>query len=195
MSVHYIICQDPPRRDGQPAAQHLQVKNLRPVETEQLAEAMCHHNKHGMEKAIYYPALINLSDTLPRLLRDGCSVTIRGLGTFTPKLSGTVTGKRVTDLQVSGIDFQPDERCLKVINNGIRFKHELQPRTAVTDEEVSRALAAHFSDNKTLVRSQLIQLLHISRDRAAQLLRRLTADGTLLQKGYRATSHYILNPG
>ena len=192
MSVHYIICQDPPRRDGKAAAQHLQVKNLRPVETEQLAEVMSRRNP--LSRAHCLASLINLSENLPRLLRDGCSVTISGLGTFTPKLSGKVTGKRVTDLQVSGIDFQPDERCLKVINNGIRFKHELQPRTAVTDEEVSRALAAHFSDHKTLVRSQLIQLLHISRDRAAQLLRRLTADGTLIQKGYRATTRYFLNP-
>jgi hypothetical protein len=144
--------------------------------------------------AIYYPALLKLAETLTRLLRDGCSVTIDGLGTFTPKLSGKVTDRRVTDLRVSGIDFQPDAYCLKNINNGIRFEQAAQPRTSVTDEEVSRALDFHFSTHKTLVRSQLVQLLHISRDRAAQILRCLTADGTLIQKGFRATSRYLLNP-
>ena len=200
MPIKIFICQDPPRRDGKPAARHLQVKDLTPADNYAVAKEIEKlNNLYSIGTGV--AMLTELKRALAGLLADGHSITLDGIGTFTPKVTGKIKaaagGKRsrVDAPQVTDIDFQPAPTLLHNINRHAKFDHILEPRSAVSDKELRDALAAHFSTNTSITTGTLSQLLNISRDLARKYLNNLAADGTLRPEGVRATKRYVMvNP-
>ena len=197
MPIQYFICQDPPRRDGKPAARHLQVKNLTPATNEDVAERIQSLN-NLLDIGTSTAVLLDLRRALAELLSEGNSVHLSGIGTFTPKVSGKI-GKakagvlrsRVDNPQVVGLDFQLDASFLDAINRGARFEHIPEPRAGVNDEELRNAVAQHFAAHDALTTGELSQLLHISKDRARTYLNKLVTDGILRKEGVRAMTKYV----
>ena len=197
MPIKIFICQDPPRRDGKPSARHLQVKDLTPTDNYAVAkeiEKLNHLYSIGTGVAM----LAELKRAFAGVVADGHSITLDGIGTFTPKVTGTIkagtAGKRsrVDAPQVTDIDFQAAPTLLHDINRHAKFDHILEPRSTVSDKELRDTLATHFATNTSITTGTLSQLLNISRDLARKYLNNLTSDGILRPEGVRATKRYVL---
>ena len=197
MPIKIFICQDPPRRDGKPAARHLQVKDLTPTDSYAIAteiEKLNHLYSVGTSVAV----LTELKRIFAELLADGHSITLDGIGTFTPKVTGQIkaeaVGKhsRVDVPQVNGIDFQPAPTLLHDINRHAKFDHIIEPRSSVSDQELRDTIATYLTTNTSITTGTLSHLLNISRDLARKYLNILVADGTLRPEGVRATKRYVL---
>jgi hypothetical protein len=197
MPIKIFICQDPPRRDGKPAARHLQVKGLTTTDNYAIAKVIEKLN-HLYSVGTGVAVLTELKRVFAELLADGHSITLDGIGTFTPKVTGkikvAVVGKRsrVDAPQVNGIDFQPAPTLLHDINCRAKFDHILEPRPAVSDEELRDTITTHFTTNAFITTGTLSHLLNISRDLARKYLNLLVADGTLRPEGVRATKRFVL---
>lgn len=197
MAIKYFICQDPPRRDGKPAARHMQVKDLTPADNEDVAKRIQRIN-NLLDNSVGAAVLIDLRRALAELLSEGCSIHLNGIGTLVPKVSGKIgaprkgdSNPRVDNLTVSGVDFQPDATFLDAVNRHAKFEHLPEPRTSVGNEELRTAVARYLSDHDAITTGQLSQLLHISRDRARMYLNQLVADGVLRREGVRATVRFV----
>ena len=192
--IKYNIHQDPPRKDGQPAARHLRTVGLKPVDSKTLSRAM--HRRSGVySEGCCIGVLIDMVDTLPELLAKGCAVHIDGLGTFSPRVEGEVVnatrGTKVDNLRVGTVEFQPDEQLLCEVNRHARFEHVLETRrTKVPDAEVSAFLVEHFATHSRLLRHHLESHFHLSKRRALELLNRLVAAGRLHRKGQTGNMWY-----
>lgn len=198
MAIKYSIYQDPPRRDGKTPARHIQVKGLEHMDSAELAKFMA-DDVYG--RSVCAGVLSLLSSKLPKLLADGCAVHIDGIGTFAPKVGGEVREQKrggtvrvhAQQLRVTDIDFQPDAELLCEVNSCAKFDHQLERRaTAVSEEELRRFLARHFSEHDELRRSDLVEAFNISKDRAHAYLVQLVADGTLRCIGSHSTSRYVM---
>ena len=195
MSIKYNIHQDPPRKDGQPAACHLRTVNLTVVDNYSLTRAIrqrCNAYSEGSCIGI----LIDMADTMPELLAKGRAVHIEGLGTFAPHVEGdveaTARGTRVSNLHVGGIDFHPDDQLLLAVNRQARFEHVLETRRDLpTDAELDIFLDEHFATHTTLRRHQLESHFLLSKRRTLHLLEHLVAIHRLRPQGTRHTLHYV----
>ena len=199
MSIKYRIHQDPPRRDGQPAARHLRTLNLTSVNLDALADEM---NKRDSVFSVGTIAgvLTLFVETMGGLLAKGAAVYVDDLGTFQPHIGGDVeesamrgggTRTRIKDLRVSGVDFRPDADLLHEINQHARFEHVLETRrTAVVADELTAFLAAHFATHPRLLRHHLEDHFYLSKRRALSLLDRLVAEGRLKRKGQSGNVWY-----
>lgn len=196
--IKYNIHQDPPRKDGKPAARHLRTVDLVPVESQKLAHEM-HKVNPIFTTGTSVGALGLLARTLAELLAKGAAVTIDDLGTFQPHVEGDVeevasrgsARTRVNNLRVGSVEFRPDPVFLEAINHQARFEHVLETRrTDIPDAELAAFLAAHFSTHSRLLRSQLESHFHLSKRRSLTLLNQLVAAGRLHRKGMRGNMWY-----
>lgn len=199
MSIKYSIYQNPPRRDGQKPARHVQVKNLTPTNLYEIAERMQRLNSIYSEGTTV-GVMTELKRVMAELLADGHAIHLDGIGTFTPKVSVTISersngrgGKRLhtSNLRVSGIDFQPDSELLTQTNRHADFEWVAGARQQPpSPAELQDFLTRHFASNDTLTRADLMQGLQISKDRARTYLNTWVANGTLLREGIHATTCY-----
>ena len=196
--IKFNIHQDPPRKDGKPAARHLRTVDLVPVENQELAREM-HAVNPVFTAGTSIGALSLLARTLAELLAKGAAVTIDDLGTFQPHVEGDVeevasrgsTRTRVNNLRVGSVEFRPDSAFLEAINRQARFEHILETRrTDIPDAELAAFLTAHFSTHSRLLRSQLESHFHLSKRRSLDLLNQLVAAGRLHRKGTRGNMWY-----
>lgn len=200
MSIKYNIHQDPPRKDGKPAARHLRTIYLTPIDIDELVHEM--HKTDGIFSAgTNIGVLYLLARTMGELLGKGAAVQIKTLGTFLPRIEGDVEDiesrgtkhPRVKNLRVGSVEFRPDAEFLEAINHYARFEHvpETLKRT-ISDDELTAFLAAHFATHSRLLRHDLEGHFHISKRRALDLLNRLLADRRLLRKGRPGRQWYEL---
>lgn len=196
--IKYNIHQDPPRKDGKPAARHLRTVDLVPVESQKLAYEM-HAVNPIFTAGTSVGALGLLARTLAELLAKGAAVTIDDLGTFQPHVEGDVedvashgsSRTRVNNLRVGSVEFRPDSAFLEAINRQARFEHVLETRrTDIPDAELSAFLTAHFSTPSRLLRSQFESHFRLSKRRSLTLLNQLVAAGRLHRKGTRGNMWY-----
>ena len=201
MSLHrykYIIKSNPPSsrsEDSQePLGYHIRLKPSPMVSTEQLVAEM-HKLEPVLSRGTLIAALGTLARTLGELLADGHSVNLEDVGTFQPRLSGTVVRERgglvARDAHISGIQFTPAPELLLQLNQSKPMPSRAS-RPLPTDNEVSVFLEAHFSSHDHLVRKDVIDCFRITKDQALRLLRRLVSDGRLQLCGSRATAYYVL---
>ena len=149
MSLKYNIHQDPPRKDGQPAAKHLRTVDLKTVDNRALTQAM-RRRGNAYSAGSCLGILIDLADTMPELLAKGFAVHLEGIGTFSPQVEGdveeTARGSRATNLRVGAVVFHPDAELLSEVNRRARFEHVLETRRSLpSDAEVAAFLDEHFA--------------------------------------------------
>lgn len=201
MSIHrykYIIKTNPPasREEGseQPLGYHIRLKPSPTVTHRQLVQVM-HKLEPVLSRGVIYSAIDAFARALKELLADGHSVHVDEIGTFQPRLSGTVARERrglvARDVRISGVQFTPaPELLVQLMRSTPTPSRTSYPLPS--DAKVSAFLDEHFATHNRLTRKNVITHFHITKDQALRLLRRQVANGRLRLCGSRATAYYVL---
>ena len=145
--------------------------------------------------------------TMARLLADGHTVTIGGLGTFRTAI-GVMEGKEqdtfdddepkrnAQSIEVKGVNFRADKALVKDIRVQCRLERGKESRLHrspyTREERLARALA--FMEEHTVLRvPDYVKLTGLSRTTASLELRELCQDPTsgIRSMGQRASKVYI----
>lgn len=161
----------------------------------------------GLSEGAVTHVLEQMVKTMARLLADGHTVTIGGLGTFRTTI-GVMEGKEqdtfdadepkrnAQSIEVKGVNFRADKALVKDIRVQCRLERGKESRLHrspyTREERVARALA--FMEEHTVLRvSDYVSLTGLSRTTASLELRELCQDTTsgIRSMGQRASKVYI----
>ena len=153
----------------------------------------------GLSEGAVTHVLEQMVQTMARLLADGHTVTIGGLGTFRTAI-GVMEGKEqdafdadeskrnAQSIEVRGVNFRADKALVK----DIRVQCRLHRSPYTREERLARALA--FMEEHTVLRvPDYVKLTGLSRTTASLELRELCQDPTsgIRSMGQRASKVYI----
>jgi len=161
----------------------------------------------GLSEGAVTHVLEQMVQTMARLLADGHTVTIGGLGTFRTAI-GVMEGKEqdtfdadeskrnAQSIEVKGVNFRADKALVKDIRVQCRLERGKESRLHrspyTRDERLTRALA--FIEEHTVLRvPDYVKLTGLSRTTASFELRELCQDPTsgIRSMGQRASKVYI----
>lgn len=195
---NYMIVDNPPSpqrlESGKTAGHHIRLMPSARITQKQLVEKM-HKLEPILSRGMCEVAIGVLSRAVGELLANGHLVTIRDIGTLQPHLTGDIVekgrGPKVGNVRVSTINFTPDSELLNMANQGKPRLKRKGTRSMPSAKEVMAFLTDYFSQHDRLTRKAVIERFGITRYQAANLLHQLTANGTLVACGHRATAHYV----
>ena len=161
----------------------------------------------GLSEGAVTHVLEQMVQTMARLLADGHTVTIGGLGTFRTAI-GVMEGKEqdtfdadeskrnAQSMEVKGVNFRADKALVKDIRVQCRLERGKESRLHrspyTREERLARALA--FMEEHTVLRvPDYVRLTGLSRTTASLELRELCQDPTsgIRSMGQRASKVYI----
>ena len=161
----------------------------------------------GLSEGAVTHVLGQLTHTLARLLADGHTVTVGGLGTFRATL-GVMEGKEqdsfdadepkrnAQSIEVKGVNYRADKALVKEIRVQCRLERGKESRLHRSpysrEERLVRALA--FIEEHTVMRvMDYVELTGLSRTTASLELRELCQDPTsgIRSMGQKASKVYI----
>ena len=161
----------------------------------------------GLSEGAVTHVLEQMVQTMARLLADGHTVTIGGLGTFRTAI-GVMEGKEqdtfdtdepkrnAQSIEVKGVNFRADKALVKDIRVQCRLERGKESRLHrspyTREERLARALA--FMEEHTVLRvPDYVKLTGLSRTTASLELRELCQDPTsgIRSMGQRASKVYI----
>lgn len=161
----------------------------------------------GLSEGAVTHVLEQMVQTMARLLADGHTVTIGGLGTFRTAI-GVTEGKEqdtfdadepkrnAQSIEVKGVNFRADKALVKDIRVQCRLERGKESRLHrspyTREERLARALA--FMEEHTVLRvPDYVRLTGLSRTTASLELRELCQDPTsgIRSMGQRASKVYI----
>ena len=161
----------------------------------------------GLSEGAVTHVLEQMVQTMARLLADGHTVTIGGLGTFRTAI-GVMEGKEqdtfdddepkrnAQSIEVRGVNFRADKALVKDIRVQCRLERGKESRLHrspyTREERLARALA--FMEEHTVLRvPDYVRLTGLSRTTASLELRELCQDPTsgIRSMGQRASKVYI----
>lgn len=161
----------------------------------------------GLSEGAVTHVLEQMVQTMARLLADGHTVTIGGLGTFRTAI-GVMEGKEqdtfdadeskrnAQSIEVRGVNFRADKALVKDIRVQCRLERGKESRLHrspyTREERLARALA--FIEEHTVLRvPDYVRLTGLSRTTASLELRELCQDSTsgIRSMGQRASKVYI----
>ena len=161
----------------------------------------------GLSEGAVTHVLEQMVQTMARLLADGHTVTIGGLGTFRTAI-GVMEGKEqdtfdadeskrnAQSIEVKGVNFRADKALVKDIRVQCRLERGKESRLHrspyTREERLARALA--FMEEHTVLRvPDYVRLTGLSRTTASLELRELCQDPTsgIRSIGQRASKVYI----
>lgn len=161
----------------------------------------------GLSEGAVTHVLEQMVQTMARLLADGHTVTIGGLGTFRTAI-GVMEGKEqdtfdadeskrnAQSIEVKGVNFRADKALVKDIRVQCRLERGKESRLHrspyTREERLARALA--FMEEHTVLRvPDYVRLTGLSRTTASLELRELCQDPTsgIRSMGQRASKVYI----
>ena len=161
----------------------------------------------GLSEGAVTHVLEQMVQTMARLLADGHTVTIGGLGTFRTAI-GVMEGKEqdtfdddepkrnAQSIEVKGVNFRADKALVKDIRVQCRLERGKESRLHrspyTREERLARALA--FMEEHTVLRvPDYVRLTGLSRTTASLELRELCQDPTsgMRSMGQRASKVYI----
>ena len=162
----------------------------------------------GLSEGAVTHVLEQMVQTMARLLADGHTVTIGGLGTFRTAI-GVMEGKEqdtfdadeskrnAQSIEVKGVNFRSDKALVKDIRVQCRLERGKESRLHrspyTREERLARALA--FMEEHTVLRvPDYVRLTGLSRTTASLELRELCQDPTsgIRSMGQRASKVYII---
>ena len=161
----------------------------------------------GLSEGAVTHVLGQLTHTLARLLADGYTVTVGGLGTFRATV-GVIEGKEqdsfdtdepkrnAQSIEVKGVNYRADKSLVKDIRVQCRLERGKESRLHRSpysrEERLARALA--FIEEHTVMRvMDYVELTGLSRTTASLELRELCQDPTsgIRSMGQKAGKVYI----
>lgn len=147
--------------------------------------------------------LSELNDVIGEELQNGRQVHINGLGYFAPTLG--VEGEVTEDMKLqirnrkvrfkSG-SFRPDKELRASIGTPKLKQTRWEAHSqAHTPEEIEQLLSVFFAEHLFLTRRELQFLLNIKKSAACDLIKTLSEEGKLLNKGTHHQPAYVPAPG
>lgn len=162
----------------------------------------------GFQGSVLVGAVSHVCSELALTLADGYSVTIDGLGTFTPKVGVRSdmeqdtfqegdTRRNAHTLQVSGINFRPDKRLVSEVDDNCILERgedrRLKPSSYSAEERVE--LARQFLQKHPIMRTaNYANLTGLSYTSASRELCRLCKDPAsgIIARGTKSAKLYML---
>lgn len=147
--------------------------------------------------------LSELNDVIGEELQNGRQVHINGLGYFSPTLGieGEVTEEmkpqiRNRKVRFKSVSFRPDKELRASIGTPKLKQTRWEAHSqAHTPEEIEQLLSAFFAEHLFLTRRELQFLLNIKKSAACDLIKTLSEEGKLLNKGTHHQPAYVPAPG
>lgn len=147
--------------------------------------------------------LSELNDVIGEELQNGRQVHINGLGYFAPTLG--VEGEVTEDMKLQirnrkvrfkSVSFRPDKELRASIGTPKLKQTRWEAHSqAHTPEEIEQLLSAFFAEHLFLTRRELQFLLNIKKSAACDLIKTLSEEGKLLNKGTHHQPAYVPAPG
>ena len=147
--------------------------------------------------------LSELNDVIGEELQNGRQVHINGLGYFAPTLG--VEGEVTEDMKLQirnrkvrfkSVSFRPDKELRASIGTPKLKQTRWEAHSqAHTPEEIEQLLSAFFAEQLFLTRRELQFLLNIKKSAACDLIKTLSEEGKLLNKGTHHQPAYVPAPG
>lgn len=147
--------------------------------------------------------LSELNDVIGEELQNGRQVHINGLGYFAPTLG--VEGEVTEDMKLQirnrkvrfkSVSFRPDKELRASIGTPKLKQTRWEAHSqAHTPEEIEQLLSAFFAEHLFLTRRELQFLLNIKKSAACDLIKTLSEEGKLLNKGTHHQPAYVPVPG
>lgn len=165
------------------------------VDTQQISRMI--QQSCSLTKADVTAVLAALSEIVGRELADGKRVHLCGLGYFYPTLTttrpvcATYKGKG-NKVVLKSIRFAADKH-LRAEVGGVQAKcRNSNPSTdAIRNEDVDKAVALHFENNRFLLRKDLQIMLGLTKITAYRHIKRLLNEGRLQNAGARRQGVYV----
>ena len=147
--------------------------------------------------------LSELNDVIGEELQNGRQVHINGLGYFAPTLG--VEGEVTEDMKLQirnrkvrfkSVSFRPDKELRASIGTPKLKQTRWEAHSqAHTPEEIEQLLSVFFAEHLFLTRRELQFLLNIKKSAACDLIKTLSEEGKLLNKGTHHQPAYVPAPG
>lgn len=147
--------------------------------------------------------LSELNDVIGEELQNGRQFHINGLGYFAPTLG--VEGEVTEDMKLQirnrkvrfkSVSFRPDKELRASIGTPKLKQTRWEAHSqAHTPEEIEQLLSAFFAEHLFLTRRELQFLLNIKKSAACDLIKTLSEEGKLLNKGTHHQPAYVPAPG
>lgn len=147
--------------------------------------------------------LSELNDVIGEELQNGRQVHINGLGYFAPTLG--VEGEVTEDMKLQirnrkvrfkSVSFRPDKELRASISTPKLKQTRWEAHSqAHTPEEIEQLLSVFFAEHLFLTRRELQFLLNIKKSAACDLIKTLSEEGKLLNKGTHHQPAYVPAPG
>lgn len=160
-----------------------------------------------MNKGLLENVMSNVTDVLKRLLADGCSVTIDGLGTFKATIGlkdekeldsfeGQDTKRNARSLRLTNVNFKADKNLIKEANNLCKLEREGESRlchSPYSKEERLKMALDYLEKYGAMKVADYIKMTGLSRTKATLELQDFRHDPSsgITTIGRRSTLVYI----
>ena len=165
------------------------------VNEQQLAELVASHGT--LSRGNVKTALNDLAEVMAGLLKEGKTISIPSLGSF--KLSiGTdseiphVSDRRMQNIIVRGVNFQPDQELLDAIGKPtFLWKPTTGVAIAPTLEQIIPQLLTYFNAHDSITRDEFERIFGLKRTTAYMRLKELVKMGVIQAIGNGRERKYV----
>ena len=165
------------------------------VNEQQLAELVASHGT--LSRGNIKTALNDLSEVMAGLLKEGKTISIPSLGSF--KLSiGTDSeippdsDRRMQNIIVRGVNFQPDQELLDAIGKPtFLWKPTTGVAIAPTLEQIIPQLLTYFNAHDSITRDEFERIFGLKRTTAYMRLKELVKMGVIVAVGNGRERKYV----
>lgn len=195
----YDILPKPARKDSTDTEYYIAPVSLQTIGEEELTQQI--EAATTLTRSDVMGAIYALADNIASALQNGNKVKIGELGTFevrltTPKEDLQADDKVARHIRVRTVIFRPGRKLLRRLA-GVSFTRTPHPRTfrsPVKGETLLERLRQYFASHEFLCRSDLQSMARCGRTQACAALRRLVADGYLMNATSPRQPHYRALP-
>lgn len=199
MAIQFEFYKNPqPEKEGEEPSYHPRVVNFQHVTTKDLAAEI--HMATTFGEAEVEAMLMELSRSMGNHLCKGERVHLDGIGYFQITLQTTAPVHSLTTradkVKLKSISFQADKHLKSACITAHLQRSKHKPHSAtLTEEEINKKLTEYFSTHTVLTRSDMQSLCHFTQSMASRHIRRLKAQGNLLNIGKPTQPIYVPAPG
>ena len=170
---------------------YYRIQTQRNIDLKEFAEYIGSHNSM-MNKALVENVLAHVTDTLAKLLGEGYSVTIDGLGTFKATVGlekdkemdsfdKKATKRNAQSLRLTGINYRADKVLVKEANRHCKLERGGESRlhqSPYSKEERLKLALEYISQNGAMRVMDYMELTSLSRTKATLELKEFREDSS-----------------
>lgn len=172
---------------------HIQPRfaKIKHLDGDEFIRRVAHGNPHAY--GLTLQVLTDVAAELASALAEGCSVTLKGIGRFTPTLamregsqpvtvdeSGTEHRSNARSVEFGGVNFVPTRQLLNDCKRRCHLEHDAQVGNStittqrMSPEERQRLLLEYLDTNQRITAKEYVTLTHLSHTSASRELMALT---------------------